>query len=69
MLTKPCIALAAFAAVLLTAGMVPAETASAEQLTARKKNTGLLLPAIQKVREPAARLQVNKRGPAKASRR
>jgi hypothetical protein len=54
---------------MLTAGMVSAETATAEQLTARKKNTGLLLPAIQKVREPAARLQVNKRGPAKASRR
>lgn len=67
--TKSCIALAAFAAVLLATAMVPVETASAEQLTARKKNTGLLLPAVQKVREPAARLQVNKRGPAKTSRR
>lgn len=71
MIRKLPIALTACATVLLAASMVPSETASAEQLKdkGKKKAIGLLVPAIQKVREPAGRSAAKKHGPAKAGTR
>lgn len=68
MLRKLHIALAACASVLLAAGTLPPQIAHAEQLKGKtkKKNMGLLVPAIQKVRDPASSDAVKKDGIAKA---
>lgn len=68
---KSYIALAACAAVLLTTSAPPTPIANAEQLTAKpnKKKAGLLVPAIQKVREAPRRGTTRKYGSAKPANR